>query len=176
MFINWHFLVISKYCVFDCIQQKYATWRDSLLTFVPFMFMTLVRTLSWSFIFTYLKNYGFIMLGIVFLTSLIPLLSFKNDLGFQQIVLGTITALFGPCIVGHDFTPFYLISGFFNSFLMIMSLLILTKLVIFDHVILSHPEALTTNVTSNVTSNYSFWSSKRPKKSFKRSQKVPKTI
>ena len=123
------------------------------MIFVPFLTMTLVRVLSWSFIFAYLKNYGFLMLGIVFFASLLPLLFFKNDLGFQEIVLGTITALFGPCIVGHDFTLFYLISGLVNSFLMITSLLILTPLVIFDHDILTHPKALATNVTLN-----SIWS------------------
>ena len=98
------------------------------------------------------------MLGIVFLASLIiPTLKFKNDLDYQQIFLGAITALCGPCLVGNDFTPFYLISGLINSFAMIMALVILTILVILDHVVLSHPEALTTNVTANAFLN-STWS------------------
>lgn len=115
--------------------------------------MTLVRTISWSLIFTYLKNYGFIMLGIVCLVSIIiPMLKFKNDLGYQQIFLGAITALFGPCLVGNDFTPFYLIIGLINSLAMTMALIILTILVIFDHVIKSHPEAFLTETFDNQTS------------------------
>ena len=146
----------KKNTFFQAFQHKYSTWKDSLLIFVPFLTMTLVRTLSWSFIFTYLKIYGFVVLGIVLLASLVPMLKFKKDLGYQQILLGTITALFGPCLVGHDFTPFYLITGLVNSFLTIMALLVLTKLVIFDHVVVSHPVALTTDLFHNQTNVLDF--------------------
>ena len=77
--------------------------------------ITLCRTLILSLVFSFLHKFGFILVSIFFVLQILIVLPYCCKFG-QNAFLGGIISLFGPAMVVHDFSYYYLIIGMFNSF------------------------------------------------------------
>ena len=134
--------------MFQAFATKYATWKDTLMASMPMFLLTFVRTLTWTLVFAYLKEWGFVIVTLTILINLALMAVYHRKFG-QPSILGSIIASFGPCLVVHDFSTYFLLNGIINSTISMISLMILTLLVKYDYTIFSHPEAFLTTAFDN---------------------------
>ena len=75
------------------------------------------RTLFWAIIFAMLRQFGFVVLIVMFLLMLLVSLNDKKDIGLEKLVLGTITSLTAPCLILIEDTYYYIKSSIVGNIL-----------------------------------------------------------
>ena len=109
---------------------------------MPMFLLTFVRIMTWTLVFTYLKEWGFLIVAFTILINLALMAHYHRKFGMSSI-LGSIISLFGPCLVVHDFSAYFLLNGIISSIISMTSLIILTILVKYDYTIFTHPTVFT---------------------------------
>ena len=111
-------------------QIKDSTWRETFLLVIPAMFVLVVpRILSMSLIVAYTKPFAiFFILALIFFNIVMNIPHLKKHP--VQVLLGTMTNVFAPCIVIDEGSPFYKWSGTIASSIHALSLIVLNCLVI----------------------------------------------
>ena len=110
---------------------------------MPMFLLTFVRIMTWTLVFTYLKEWGFLIVAFTILINLALMAHYHRKFGMSSI-LGSIISLFGPCLVVHDFSAYFLLNGIISSIISMTSLIILTILVKYDYTIFTHPTVFRT--------------------------------
>ena len=111
-------------------QIKDSTWRETFLLVIPAMFVLVVpRILSMSLIVAYTKAFAiFFILALIFFNIVMNIPHLKKYP--VQVLLGTMTNVFAPCIVIDEGSRFYKWSGTIASSIHALSLIVLNCLVI----------------------------------------------
>ena len=109
---------------------KDCTWKETFLLVIPAMFLLVApRILSMSLIVAYTKEFFILFVFIiVFVNIVLNIPFFKRDPA--QVLLGTLTNVFAPCIVIDEGSAFYKRSATIASLLHVMCLVILNCLII----------------------------------------------
>ena len=134
--------------MFQAFATKYATWKNTLMISMPMFLLTFVRIMTWTLVFTYLKEWGFLIVAFTILINLALMAHYHRKFGMSSI-LGSIISLFGPCLVVHDFSAYFLLNGIISSIISMTSLMILTILVKYDYTTFTHPKAFLTTAFNN---------------------------
>ena len=103
---NIYLLKPTIHCPF-----KTKTWQETwLMAFPAMVLIMLPRMISWSIMIAYVKQYtAIVILVFVILSVLFSINYLKKDL--HNVLIGTLTNLFSPCIVYDEGSSFYLKSS-----------------------------------------------------------------
>ena len=105
--------------------------KEKLLVFIPMLFLTMGRTLTFSVLFAFFKEFGFVLVICFLIMQLLILSWYCNQYG-QQAILGGVISLFSPSMIVNDFTYYFLVNGLFSTFGCIVILCIIGYFVKFD--------------------------------------------